>query len=107
MDVSQLKAASIDILTAANKAPEDEKGNVNSALQQAITELSKKAKEGDESAIHAITDIGSLSASKNIPGPTETAIREFKELQSTPSLSNELRTKVDSAASSLSMQINN
>ncbi len=97
LDVQDIKSAATSIIKAEQKVPQGDKKAAESALQQAISTLGREATKGVAGALQTITDIGTLSASRGLGSPTETAIRELKVLQANPSLSDPLRSEAGRA----------
>lgn len=101
INVQDIKSAAAAIIKAEQKVKEGDKREAESALQQAVSTLSRKATEGDTTALQAITDIATHSATRGFRSPTETAIRELKVLQANPALPDEYRSKAQLTVSGL------
>jgi ribosomal protein S20 len=101
VNVQDIKSAATTIIKAEQKVKEGDKREAESALQQAISTLSRKATQGDTTALQAITDIATFSTTQGLRSPTETAIRELKMIQANPNLPDEYRSKAQLAVSGL------
>lgn len=100
--IHDLKSASIQIIEATPKVSESDRKVAATALEQAVSSLGNTATStGNTKAIEAITDIGALSATRNLHAPTERAISELKALEATPSLGKEGKLKAAAAIQKL------
>ena len=92
-DVAIIKDASEKIIIAGSKVQGRENTNVNLALNDAIATLGKKATEGDEMAVNAISDIGLLSSEKNLHSPTRNVRRELEMITESPNIDRNIRSQ--------------
>ena len=90
-DVAIIKEASEKIIIAGSKVQDPENTNVNFALNDAIATLGKKAMEGDEMAVKAISDIGLLSYENNLHRPTRSVMRELGMITESPDINRDIR----------------
>ena len=67
------------------------------AINNAIITLGAEAKEGDEKAIKAISDIGILSSKSSFSTPTSNAIKELEVIQNTLGIDDGIKTKAKQA----------